>query len=240
MRADIEKIIADIRPTLSEPTYACPICKDTGYIETVIDGYEYAKECECQIRAREQKRQEKYIAESGLQTVLDSMTFDTYEETEKANANLKATAKTYLNEYQDYWWYISGVSGCGKTHITTAICGELIKQGIPVHYMQWRDESTEIKSLVNDDTKYGEKMRRLKKVKVLYIDDFFKGAVTEADIKLAFEIINARYISKLPTLFSSELSVKEILDIDEAIAGRINQRADKYVLNVRKIGNRRL
>ena len=88
MRAEIEKIIANIRPTLSEPVYDCPICKDTGYIETVIDGYEYAKECECQIRTREQKRQEKYIAESGLQTVLDSMTFDTYEETEKANANL--------------------------------------------------------------------------------------------------------------------------------------------------------
>lgn len=73
-------------------------------------------------------------------------------------------------------------------------------------------------------------MEPLKKVKVLYIDDFFKGSVTSGDINLAFELLNSRYISpdKI-TIISSELTIEQILKYDAAIGGRIAERAGEYI-----------
>ncbi len=218
---------------------SCEKCNGTGWITSIIDGEEYVRVCECQAREREQARFEKYLQESGLKRVLREWNFDTYKTDCPTCESLKQKAEQFLEE-TEAWWYISGVTGCGKTHITTAICGELIRRGTAVHYMQWRDESTELKALVGDSKKYSDRIRRLKKIKVLYIDDFLKGGVTEADKKLAFEIINARYVAGLQTLFSSERGIREILEIDEAIGGRIKQRTGEYLLEVKQIGNRRL
>ena len=66
---------------------------------------------------------------------------------------------------------------------------------------------------------------------VLYIDDFLKGGASDADIRLAFEILNARYNdSKLKTIISSEMDLTAILNRDEALGGRIYERAKKNVL----------
>jgi DNA replication protein DnaC len=66
----------------------------------------------------------------------------------------------------------------------------------------------------------------LKTFPVLYIDDFLKGGITDADIRLAFELLNYRYNnSSLLTIISSEVDLKNIFDADEALAGRIYERA---------------
>ena len=76
---------------------------------------------------------------------------------------------------------------------------------------------------------------RFKKAEVLYIDDLFKTGrnpdgsepkPTAADINAAFEIINYRYNNPaLLTIISSELNEDELLDIDEAVGGRIFERS---------------
>ena len=66
---------------------------------------------------------------------------------------------------------------------------------------------------------------------MLYIDDLFKGNVTGADLNLAFQLINARYNDrKLITILSSELTLSEIIEQDEALGGRIYERARGFVL----------
>ena len=102
----------------------------------------------------------------------------------------------------------------------------MIMQGNSLKYMLWRDESVELKALVNYQEDYNERMQRLKTVKVLYIDDFFKSKnVTDADINLAFELLNYRYNdSKLRTIISSEKSIEDILSYDEAVGSRIYER----------------
>lgn len=71
---------------------------------------------------------------------------------------------------------------------------------------------------------------------MLFIDDFFKDDnPTKADIQNAFEIINARYTNnKTITLISSERTVDELKQIDEAIASRIFEMADfgEYAISV--------
>ena len=85
---------------------------------------------------------------------------------------------------------------------------------------------------------------------MLYIDDLFKtgkdkyDAVVKpsvADINYAFEIINYRYNNpKLLTIISSELSEEELLDIDEAIGGRIYERAKTFTIAKNRDRNYRI
>ena len=86
-------------------------------------------------------------------------------------------------------------------------------------------------------------MEPLKTVAVLYIDDFFKPSRDESgqkrpptagDINIAFDILNYRYVNNLPTIISTERTIDELLDIDEAIGSRIYQRTKGYCFSFRE------
>lgn len=164
--------------------------------------------------------------------MLERYTFENYQTPDEKRAHVKRKAESFVKEDKG-WFYIAGRSGSGKSHICTAICSAFIYQGKETYYMSWRDESTELKANVNVTDVYEPKMKKLKTVPVLYIDDFFKGGnPSEADVRLAFEMLNARYNnSSLRTLISSEKDIREIISIDEALGGRIYERSKGYVLS---------
>lgn len=169
------------------------------------------------------------IRKSGLADMMQRYTFEAYETPTTDRAHIKAKAVEFA-ALDTGWYFIAGRSGSGKSHICTAICAELIKRGQEVYCMSWRDESTALKAAVNDPA-YKDRIGKLKTVPVLYIDDFFKGGCTPADVKLAFEILNARYLTMaLRTIISSEMTIRDILSEDEALGGRIYERSRGFVL----------
>lgn len=190
------------------------------------DGYDYTKECECMAKRRSLRR----IRKSGMEDMLSRYTFEAYETPDTTRTCIKMVAERFCKA-DSGWFYISGRSGSGKTHICTAICSRFIESGKEVYYMKWRDESRFLKALVNTD-EIEKPLEKLKRVPVLYIDDFFKGGVSEADVRIAFEILNSRYNdTKLRTVISSELMIEDILDIDESLGGRIKERSKGYLLS---------
>lgn len=202
----------------------CPECNNTGTITVLKDGYLYSRECDCMAKRRAMRR----IRKSNMTDLLNRYTFDEYKTPDEETRKIKKAALQFVKDTG--WLYIAGQSGSGKTHICTAICSSLINSGIDVYYMSWRDESTSLKAIINTD-EYKERIEVLKKIPVLYIDDFFKGGTTEADIRLAFEMINQRYNdSKLRTIISSEYGIETILSKDEALGGRIYERCKNYLL----------
>ena len=207
----------------------CPLCENRGYLLSEQDGTLRTKECECMNKRRSLRR----IERSGMKDMLGRYTFDTYEVPDAARLKIKHLAKRFADD-DTGWLFLSGQSGSGKTHICTAICSRLIERGKNVYYMRWRDESRYIKSVINTE-EAEPRLEKLKQVSVLYIDDFLKGGCGEADIRLAFEIINDRYNdTSLRTLISSELSIKQILDADEALGSRIYERSKDYMLQAPK------
>lgn len=204
----------------------------------IIDdsGYEALKECEC-MPAR---RSMAIIRKSGLEKLLDDYTFEKYTTSQAWQKQIKESALRYIDDLFGNWFFIGGQVGSGKSHICTAIVKELMLRGNEALYMRWRDDSVVLKkSIMADGSEYADDIGRFKNVKVLYIDDFFKTErgkqPTQADINLAFEILNHRYINKdLFTIISSELSINELLEIDEAIGSRIYQRAKGYYLAIYK------
>ena len=76
-------------------------------------------------------------------------------------------------------------------------------------------------------------MDDFKKTDVLYIDDLFKqNNINDPDIKLAFELIDYRVRTNRMTVISTEMDLNQLLDIDEALGGRIIQaaRGNKYII----------
>lgn len=223
--------------------YDCELCKNKGVVYVVKGGYTVAQECKCMPVRQTLVRMRK----SGLEDALGQNTFDTYIAKEPWQERIKKTAIGFLDDYKENWFFIGGQVGAGKTHICTALVGEFINRGYAAKYMLWKDESTRIKSVVNDADSYEPLMHELKTIPVLYIDDFFKTYAddrgvrvppTQGDLKLAFEIINHRYIHSKITIISSEMTIRELITCDEAVGSRIFQRTKKYQLSLSKDQNK--
>lgn len=201
--------------------YDCANCKNRGHIAVIVEGYEAMRECSCM----EIRRSLQRIAKSGLSGSIHECTFDSYVVREEWQRRIKTLAERFTESEDATWFYIGGQVGCGKTHICTAIVGKLLNAGKAAHYMLWRDESVRLKAIVNNDEEYEKVITPLKSIEILYIDDFFKGErgkpPTTADINLAFELLNYRYNNRnLITIISSERSVEELVDVDEAVGSR--------------------
>lgn len=180
------------------------------------------------------------IERSGLVEVLKDYTLEKYKTPQAWQREAKKMAEQFIADPRG-WFCAMGAVGSGKTHLCTAIAGKLLEQGMAVKYMLWRDEAVKIKACVTDDKEYDRLTRPLKTIKCLYIDDFFKGNITAADINLAFEILNSRYNDrKLITIISSEKTIEDLLNIDEAIGSRIYERSKGYYVRVTGDKNWRL
>ena len=57
-------------------------------------------------------------------------------------------------------------------------------------------------------------------------------------MRVAFELLNARYNRGLPTLISSEWLSAELLTVDEATFSRVLERAKGFTLDIARQENR--
>lgn len=135
------------------------------------------------------------------------------------------------------WFIICGTPGCGKTTLCTTIFRAIVEGGKPGLYVSWREFARRAKAVGNDRDDFREETEPLKNTPLLYLDDFWKGEIRPADVHLAFELINARYISKKPTILSSENTLEAILRGDEAIGSRLFEMAGGYYMDCSRARN---
>lgn len=214
--------------------YNCPKCKNKELVAVLDDNGKFTTVmCDCKPIRQNIKRIEK----SGLKKVLDTKTINSFATTEKWQEGIKFKATEYIKANDGSWFYIGGQKGSGKSHLCTAMVGEFINQGKNALYMLWRDKVIELKANVNNFDEYDRLMTELKNVDVLYIDDFYKtdseNKPTQADKNVAFELINFRYNNPDSiTIISSELQMRDLLSIDEAVGSRIYERSKDYQINI--------
>ena len=220
--------------------FNCDLCKNKGYIVDTKNKYGedelVQRPCVCE-KARKSIRN---LKASGLENVLNDYRFDNYVAKEPWQQGVLDKAKKFVNDEGNHWFFMGGQSGAGKTHLCSAIAIDLLRKGVEVKYMLWKSESRKIK---NDNFEGGDLIEYYKNVEVLYIDDLFKVGKsfgeeiqrpTAGDINIAFEIINSRVAQKKKTIISSESTLLDLFDIDEAVAGRIKQMCGEYCLNISK------
>ena len=230
------KTLLDQEGTL--PGFRCEKCKNRGHIPRLREDLTFVyRECDCMDMRRTLLRME----ESGLGDVLNDYRFVNFQTPEPWQRSAKEAAASYANDPKG-WFFVGGQSGSGKTHLCCAIAGQLMRSGKRLVYMPWCQDAPRLKLGRYENKAAMELLESIKTAPVLYIDDLLKTPAgpqgrqspTNADVILAFEIINYRYLQKLPTVISTELYPEELNAIDEAMAGRIVERSGEYTLRIKR------
>lgn len=235
-----------------EKKYDCPKCKDQlGYIQG-----EWPNEVWVRCSCIEWRRTQKMMKASQITDEFKRLGFKNFSLEGKAPIIKDAyeCAYEYFREFTNIQdkrknsISLLGQPGAGKTHLLTAVANNLMrKKGIPVLYFPYVEGFNDLK---DDFDKLEEKLEHMKTVDILFIDDLFKPTgrdrkprATEWQIEQMYAVINYRYLNYKPIMVSSELTVDELADVDEALGTRIYEMCSDFTVVIkgdRKILNHRL
>lgn len=112
--------------------------------------------------------------------------------------------------------YIYGDKGTGKTHLTSCMANELIKQYKQVLFTNFFEISKSIRATFRGQGNEIDLINKIANVDFLFIDDLGTEKVTKEgeDTWLQdkiFEVINKRYNNMKPTIFTSNYSLQELV-----------------------------
>ncbi|MDW8801476.1 ATP-binding protein [Clostridium sp. A1-XYC3] len=213
----------------------CPACGGAGFVIKKSSKYQDTIVfCQC----REMDKALLIWKNSGLQMEKNTLTFANYKPYNEVTKKAKNTAIEYFKQFNSIRntrknsIAFLGQVGSGKSHLTVALGVNLLSKGIKVVYMSYRDEILKIKQNILDEDYYARFIGRYKNCEVLLIDDLYKGKINESDINIIFEIINYRYMNKLPIIISSEFNAESLLSFDEGVGSRIIEMCKNYIVQI--------
>ncbi len=116
------------------------------------------------------------------------------------------------------WLLLQGKYGCGKTHLAASIANFTVGLGVPTLFITVPDLLDELRFAYDSDVSFEQRFDEIRNITLLILDDFgTQNATAWAQEKL-FQILNYRYINRLPLVVTTNLSLNEI---DERIRSRL-------------------
>jgi len=122
----------------------------------------------------------------------------------------KIASEEFSNSLQG-WILLEGAYGCGKTHLAAAIANTCVQRGVPTLFITVPDLLDSLRfAYGSQETTFEARFEEIRAADLLVMDDFgTQNATAWAQEKL-FQIINYRYINKLPTVITTNLILDEI------------------------------
>lgn len=119
--------------------------------------------------------------------------------------------------------YIHGTTGTGKTHLICAIKKRYNEIGVNSSLFFSSDIFLEIRNSFNSKDSLSEDQIISKcTYGIAFFDDFGTQKNSEFSIETWYNIINTRYMNDIPTIFTSNITLKEIsMLMSDRIASRI-------------------
>jgi DNA replication protein DnaC len=203
----------------------CPHCGGAGFLRVDLPlGHENFGRLEvCACRSDELVRNaSKRLYELSNLNRLSHLRFENFEPGGNREAKFitlqeRASLQEALEISKDYaeklegWLLLEGAYGCGKTHLAAAIANDAVGKGTPTLFITVPDLLDSLRFAYSDpETTFETRFEDVRNVRFLVLDDFgTQNATAWAQEKL-FQIINYRYINKLPTLITTNLILDEI------------------------------
>ncbi len=118
-----------------------------------------------------------------------------------------------LAQSHDGWLLLQGKNGCGKTHLAAAIANFAVEVGVPTLFITVPDLLDSLRFAYQDpEETFEERFEKIRRSNLLVLDDFgTQNATAWAQEKL-FQILNYRYVNRLPTVVTTNLSLNQIED----------------------------
>lgn len=244
----------------------CEKCK----CEKLFQANDFLAVCRCKCECEELAKFEKQKAlEKKMQrlralknaSLLDEMFIDaSFEKLDLNRPESFVVASKRCKTYCEKWdevkskglgMYIYGDKGTGKSLLTACIGNYLLNRNVSVLFTSFLNIAKEIKrSFYNQGMSESEFIDRLAEVELLIIDDLGteiyvkNGEITWIQTKI-YDVINRRWLKKMPTIFSSNESLKELTEkcglMDKTVdriasmsTAKIELRGSSYRLKVNK------
>ena len=217
----------------TEVKYTCPLCADTGFVET--------KMCKC----FKQMLITENIKSSGMGSLIEKQSFDNFdldvykdvpENYERMSNNL-SDAKNFAENFGKgiKTLVFMGSTGTGKTHISTAVAKTVIEKGFEVLY----DSAQNIFSAFEADRfksgygPYEPKADKYLECDLLIIDDLGTEFSNQFTVSCFYNLINTRQNRGLCTLISTNLDYTELTSkYQDRIFSRLVGRDSKVLVFV--------
>ena len=171
---------------------------------------------------------------------LSHLTFENFESRGNKNAKFmtpqdghslqaaKEMAENFARSPQG-WLLIEGGYGCGKTHLAAAIANFAVNMGTPTLFITVPDLLDTLRFAFSDpETTFEARFEEVRNANLLVLDDFGTQNATGWAQEKLFQIINFRYINKLPTVITTNLMLDEI---ESRIRSRLQD--EEFVAHVR-------
>ncbi len=207
----------------------CEICGGLGYIRHDVPlghpDFGKLRVCTCRQGDLNRGRRERLYAMSNLDQ-LSHLTFENFEPHGRIGLGPQqaASLERAFNHAQQFahnlqgWFLLQGRYGCGKTHLAAAIANFVVDMGVPTLFITVPDLLDALRFSYNaEDVTFEQRFEEIRRVRLLVLDDFGTQNATPWAQEKLFQILNFRYINKLPTVVTTNLSLNEI-------EGRIRSR----------------
>ena len=122
----------------------------------------------------------------------------------------KDESEAFANILQG-WLLLEGAYGCGKTHLAAAIANSSVHRGVPTLFITVPDLLDSLRfAYGNPETTFEARFEEIRNADLLVMDDFGTQNATGWAQEKLFQIVNYRYINKLPTVITTNLILDEI------------------------------
>jgi DNA replication protein DnaC len=200
----------------------CPHCHGMGYLrrEARPGSPDFGKLdiCVCRKSQVAQAVRDRLFSLSHLDE-LKGLTFETFlprgrKGLGEQQANSLEWAFNGSRQYTanlDGWLLIQGNYGCGKTHLAAAIANDAVGMGVATLFLTVPDLLDTLRfSYDSEDTTFEARFDEIRNAPLLVLDDFGTQNATGWAQEKLFQIINYRYINKLPLVVTTNLDLDEI------------------------------
>lgn len=173
------------------------------------------------------------------------MTFETFDAstgtTAEQRQNLEralAIARSYAEQPQD-WLVFLGTFGSGKTHLAAAIAHSQQDRGNQVIFVTVPDLLDYLRLTFSPGatTTFDRRFQSVRNAPLLILDDLGTESATAWAKEKLFQIINHRYVARLPTVLTSS---KALEDLDARLQSRLldQRRCTRFAITAPAYGSR--
>ena len=218
----------------------CPLCGGLGYLrrDLPVGHPEFGRLQVCSCRHGEiSRRIHKRLFELSNLSELEQLTFENFQSRGRiglrpAQADSLETAFNQARifaERLDGWLLLQGDYGCGKTHLAAAIANFAVGIGVPTLFITVPDLLDALRFAYDDpEATFEQRFEQIRSAPLLVMDDFGTQNATPWAQEKLFQILNYRYINRLPLVVTTNLMLEEI-------EGRIRSRLEDPELVTRAV-----
>lgn len=214
----------------TQPAEVCPICGGVGFLrrELPVGDPNFGKLVPCICKQNETNQAARYrlYQLSNLEAfkTLSFTSFSVQGRLGLADEQIRSLQYA-LSQAQQFaanprgWLLLMGSYGCGKTHLAAAIANTCVEFGMQTIFLTVPDLLDWLRYSYDatDDT-FERRFEELKNISLLVLDDLGAHNSTSWAAEKLFQIMDYRYIRKLPTVITSNL---ELEDLDDRVRSRL-------------------